>query len=205
MNRRETIEVITVLKVAYPSYYSRFNREELGAVVNLWERMFSNDDYQIVMLALEALIARHSGYPPDIAALRKQIRDMSVASFGEPTDEELWHMLQQAAANGCYNYRQEFEKLPPILRRYLGVPEQLREFAMMDENTFNTVAKGQFLKQIGNIRERQEFEDHTPDAVKQLFAASYKKIPSQERLTGAEVNERRNQILNQLEERTQKQ
>ena len=205
MNRRETIEVITVLKVAYPSYYSRFNREELGAVVNLWERMFSNDDYQIVMLALEALIARHSGYPPDIAALRKKIRDMSVASFGEPTDEELWHMLQQAAANGCYNYRQEFDKLPPILRRYLGVPEQLREFAMMDENTFNTVAKGQFLKQIGNIRERQEFEDHTPDAVKQLFASSYKKIPSQERLTGAEANERRNQILNQLDERTQKQ
>ena len=203
MNRRETIEVITVLKVAYPSYYSKFSREELGAVVNLWERMFSNDDYQIVMLALEALIARHSGYPPDIAALRRQIQEMAMAASGEPTDEDLWNLLAQAAANGYYGYREEFERLPPLLRRYLGTPEHLRELALMDAATLGTVTKGQFLKQIGSIRQRQEFEAQLPDAARRLLAASYKKMSPPALPDTAETDRRRNQILNQLSERSQ--
>ena len=200
MNRQETIKALSVLKAAYPMFYSKQTKGDLEITVNLWETIFANDDYQVVMVALKELISKHSGFPPDIAALRKQMDDMTFAAIGEPTDEELWRMLAKAASNGYYGYQQEWQKLPSILKRYLGAPETLREFAVMEETTLNTVAKGQFLKQIGNIRERERFDIQTPKEIKQLLAASVKRLPSESnQLSSAEINDRRNRLLDQLD------
>ena len=201
MNRQETIKALSVLKAAYPMFYSKQTKGDLEITVNLWETIFANDDYQVVMVALKELISKHSGFPPDIAALRKQIDDMTFASLGEPTNEELWRMLAKAASNGYYGFREEFEKLPPVLKRYLGVADTLREFAVMDETTMNTVSKGQFMKQIDSIRERIKFERETPEEVKQLFAKSYKGLPpARAQLSPQEINDRRNRLWDKFDE-----
>ena len=192
---------MATLKLAYPVFYSRLKPQDIEATVKLWTRMFADDPYEAVTIALEMLISKHSGYPPDIAALRKQIDEMTLVAVGEPTDEELWHLLQKAASNGYYGYQQEYEKLPPILKRYLGIADTLREFAQMEESVFNTVVKGQFLKQIGVLRQRAKDAQGMPDAVKQLFAASYKRLPEERaQLTGEEINNRRNRLLDRIEE-----
>ena len=91
--------------------------------------------------------------------------------------------------------------MPPILKRYLGVPETLAEFGKMEESTFNTVAKGQFLKQIGSIRERERFDLQTPSEVKALLASSVGRLPAEpKRLSSAEINDRRNRLLDRLDE-----
>lgn len=201
MNRQETVKALSILKAAYPMFYSKQTKGDLEITVNLWETIFANDDYQVVMVALKELISKHSGFPPDIAALRKQIDDMTFAAIGAPTDEELWRMLTEAVQMGWNRTREAFDRLPPILKRYLGAPETLAEFGKMEESTFNTVAKGQFLKQIGSIRERERFDLQTPSEVKALLASSVGRLPAEpKRLSSAEINDRRNRLLDRLDE-----
>lgn len=177
MNKIETAEALSLLRIAYPAFYSKITPKEAEAAILLWESIFINDPYEVVLVALKELISKHSGYPPDIAALRHQIDQMKVSAVGEPTDEELWILLKKAASNGYYGYRKEFESLPKILQRYLGVPETLREYAVMEEETFHTVVKGQFLKQIGTIRQRDQFDRETPNEVKQLLKETAQRLP----------------------------
>jgi len=201
MNRQETIKALSVMKAAYPAFYSKQTKNDLEITVNLWETIFANDPYEIVIIAIRELISKHSGFPPDIAALRKQIDDMTLASIGAPTDEQLWRLLSETATEyGQYSAREGFQKLPPILQKYLGVPETLNEISLMDRNTVQTVVKGQFLKQIGSFRERERFENETPEEVKQLFRSTVQSLPRVgQSLSLEQVNERRNRILDQLD------
>lgn len=173
MNETETASVLTTLRVAYPGFYNKITSEEAKVTIKLWADLFANDDYDVVMIALKALITNHSGYPPDIATLRHHIDEMILAASGEPTDEDLWHSLQEAAANGTYHFRSEFDKLPPILKRYVGTPKTLYELAQTEETTFNTVNKSLFLKEIRSIRERIRFENQTPPQVRETLAAAH--------------------------------
>jgi uncharacterized protein YcgL (UPF0745 family) len=203
MTREDTASVLKILKVSYPAFYSKFSKDDMVAVLDLWSEMFADDDIRVVKVALFKLIETHQGYPPDIAALKEKIRELVVASTGEPTDEELWQMLRRAASNGYYGAREEFDRLPRVVQRYLGSPSALRDLAVIDEKTLNTVTKGQFLKQIVSLRERQEFADSLPEGVKEAVARLYRKPEeSPAMLTGNDFNTARNNVLNQLEGKT---
>lgn len=199
MTRKETAQMLDVLKTAYPTFYRTVSPEEGVKTLELYAEMFANDDIRIVKPALFNLIETHKGYPPDIAALKEKIRELVVAATGEPTDEELWQMLRRAASNGYYGAREEFDKLPRVVQRYLGSPSALRDLAVLDEKTLNTVTKGQFLKQIVSLRERQEFADSLPEGVKEAVARLYRKPDEPPALlTGNDFNSARNNILDQL-------
>lgn len=199
MTKAETAQILALLHAAYPAFYSKIGKSEIDGIVNLWAEMFMDDDFGVVKYALKQLIATHTGYPPDIAALKGKIKEIVSAATGKLTHEELWHRLKDAARNGYYGAEQEFAKLPPVLQRYLGSPSTLRQYAQIDEATFNTVNHGQFLKQIAIIEEREEFESSMPDEVKLLISSMTKKIPETHQITEREVNNRRNQILDTLD------
>lgn len=200
MTREETTSVLKILKVSYPAFYSKFSRDDMVAVLDLWTEMFADDDIRVVKVALFKLIETHKGYPPDIAALKEKIRELVVAATGELTDEELWQMLRKAASNGYYGAREEFDRLPRVVQRYLGSPSALRDLAVLDEKTLNTVTKGQFLKQIVSLRERQEFADSLPEGVKEAVARLCRKPDeSPAVLSEGEFNAARNNVLDQLE------
>lgn len=177
MSRDETIQVLALLRASYPAFYSKFGKAELEGIVNLWSEMFAHDDINIVKYALKELIATHSGYPPDIAALKTKMREVCSAATDEPTDEELWFILKKAVSNGNYGSQREFDKLPPVLQRYCGSPATLREFALIDSDTFNTVNHGQFLKQIKIIKEREEHSAKMPQEVRMLIQSVFKPLP----------------------------
>jgi uncharacterized protein YcgL (UPF0745 family) len=200
MTREDTASVLKILKVSYPAFYSKFSKDDMVAVLDLWTEMFADDDVRVVKVALFKLIETHQGYPPDIAALKAKIRELVVASTSEPTDEELWQMLRRAVSNGYYGAREEFDRLPRVVQRYLGSPSALRDLAVIDEKTLNTVTKGQFLKQIVSLRERQEFADSLPEPVKEAVAKLYRKPEGPAMLTGDDYNTARNRVLNQLED-----
>ena len=199
MTREETAVVLRILKVSYPPFYSKFSKDDMVAVLDLWSEMFADEDIRVVKVALYKLIETHKGYPPDIAALKEKIRELVVASTGEPTDEELWQMLRRAVSNGYYGAREEFDRLPRVVQRYLGSSSALRDLAVIDEKTLNTVTKGQFLKQIVSLRERQEFADSLPEGVKEAVAKLYSRPESPAVLSDGDFNAARNNVLDQLE------
>ena len=174
----ETLQILSLLRASYPLFYSKFKKAELESIASLWAEMFEHDDFNITKYALKELIATHTGFPPDIAALKNKIKEIVSAATEEPTNEELWQKLKKAAGNGYYGAQKEFDNLPPVLQRYLGSPNALRELAMVEVDTLNTVVHGQFLKQIGIIKEREEYERNMPAELKMLISSAHKALPN---------------------------
>lgn len=199
MDRTDVIATLKILKVAYPGFYSKMGKTDAEDTVSVWCDMFREEDVNVVKIALYKVIEEHTGFPPTIADIKTQIREMRRAATGEKTDEELWSQLKAAVSNGYYGAKEEFAKLPPELQRYLGTPNTLRELSQVDTDTFNTVTHGQFLKQIGIIRDRVRFGNETPPEIKALLGTVTKQMPANNRLTENEFNESRNRLLDTLE------
>ena len=73
MNRKETQGVLALLRAAYPNFYKGQTKEDLLAVVNLWQIQFADFACEDVIRAVHALIAtRTEGFPPTIGAVKEQ-------------------------------------------------------------------------------------------------------------------------------------
>lgn len=202
MTRVETASMLSLLKAAYPTFYGKMSVSQLNGILDLWSEMFEEDDITVCKLALKKLIAEHSGFPPDIAAVKAKIKELIYAANGTPTDEELWGQLKIAISNGYYGYLEEYKALPPVLQRYVGDPKTLREWSQISESTLNTVIHGQFLKEINNIREREAYHNQLTPEMRSLISGIYKPLDGSMQLTESGENDRRNELLNQLESGT---
>lgn len=173
MTREETKAVFALLKTAYPAFYTRMSTSEMTTAIDLWWEMFAEDDVNIVKFALKQLLAEPRDFPPVIGTVKDKIRQIAKAAAGEPTDEKLWGILKKALGNSLYGAREEFEKLPPLLQTYCGSPSTLMDLARIDTETLDTVYHGQFLKQIVNIKVREETKQTMPEDVARLIRSMY--------------------------------
>ena len=143
MTYDETLAIMSVLKAAYPRYYADMNRRDAEGVVGLWTEMFKDDPVEVVALAVKAHIANDKkGFPPHIGAIKDAI--VKLRTPNEMTELEAWGLVQKALRNGIYGAVEEFEKLPPVIRRLLGAPSQLKEWAMMDADVVASVVASNF-------------------------------------------------------------
>lgn len=197
MTREETLKTLSILKAAYPYFYSKLSKSEANGVVNLWADIFEHDNPLIVGLAVKELIKTHDDYPPNIAHVRNKMNELIRASSNEPTDEELWHCLRKAVSNGYYGYEEEYAKLPVAVQRFLGEPQALRTYSMIEEDTFNTVTHGQFLKQIKVINERERYSASLPQSVKDIINSL--NIPKVGQNGEPDTNALRNDVTRQIE------
>lgn len=157
MNREETKQVLKVLSTAYPRYFADMTKADKIDQINLYMDMFGEYPTQIVIAALHRYI-RHNEYPPSIAGLQKQIDLLT----HKDDKMELWNTLAAACSRGTRMTAEEFETLPESIREWAGDVGQIKELALMDSVTFNSVIRGQFLKTIPQIIERQEAKKKLP-------------------------------------------
>ena len=169
MTREETIKVLAVLKAAYPAFYRGMKADELNGIVNLWASQFEGDDYKTVGAAVQAHIATDTkGYPPHIGAIKAAIR--KITQPDEMSEMEAWGYVSRALRNSSYNSIKEFERLPPVVRRIVGAPSQLREWAAMDSDTVQSVVQSNFMR---SYRARSQSEQEylaLPAEVKETMA-----------------------------------
>lgn len=143
MTREETLGIMSVLKAAYPSYYKDMTRQDAEGIVSLWQTMFADEPLEVVAMAVKAHIANDKkGFPPHIGAIKESI--VKLRQPDEMTEMEAWAAIRKAVCNGIYGAQKEFDALPPILQRLVGAPSQLKEWAMMDEETVASVVASNF-------------------------------------------------------------
>ena len=200
MTRDEVVATLKILKIAYPGFYSKMSARDGIDAINVWCEMFDEDDVNAVKCALYKILEEHADYPPTIADIKIKLKELRQAVSGEKTSEELWQILKNAVSNGYYGSKEEFEKLPDELKKFLGSPYALKELSQIDTSTLNTVTKGQFLKQISSIRDKVKFERETPPEIMSALRRAFGTIPDDTALlTENEINSRRNQLLDKLE------
>lgn len=177
MTKQETGAILYTMRCAYPAFYSKMSAGDLEGIVNLWTTMFAEDDARLVTDAVKDLIVTHRGFPPEIADVKEKIRELIATASCEPTDEELWAILREAIKDGMYGADEQFKALPPVLKRYCGSPSKLRDLALEDSGTIETVVHGQFLKSIPHMREREEFSKRLSPETRKYLASILKKPP----------------------------
>lgn len=167
MDRSEVLKIMSVLRGAYPAFYRNIDRNEAEDTVRLWEDMFKYDEYALVAAAVKGLIESDSkGFPPHIGAVKEKLR--LITGGDEMTELDAWEVVSRALRNSTYGSREEFEKFPPIIKRLVGSPAQLREWGAMDSETVHSVVASNFQRSYKVIAQREREIAKLPPDVKAL-------------------------------------
>lgn len=134
------LDVLEVLTVTYPNYHP-----EAEKVLKVWGSVLKGYDDEQVKKAVEAyIVSDTSGFAPTPGQIVGMVRSIS-----EPegmTETQAWSYVYKALSNSLYGYKEEFEKLPDNVKRVVGNPEQLREWATMDLKDVSSVVSSNFMR-----------------------------------------------------------
>lgn len=166
MTIKETAKLIAVIAEVYPRFMDGRN---IQSTVTIWQKIFSGDGYAEVEAAFFAFVSTdEKGFAPAPGALRALLNKLRQPQ-GETTETEAWAMVQKATRNSIYNADKEFAALPEDVQRSVGSPSVLREWAMMDTETLNSVVASNFMRgyraRAVQVREMQKL----PPAVREVF------------------------------------
>jgi hypothetical protein len=165
VTRQEALAVLAILKTAYPTFYKNYSKEDINAAVDLWTTMFADDPAHIVTEAVKSLMCTLK-YPPTIADVKEKI-----AMITQPlmmTEMEAWSRVRGAIS--YYHANEAFVNLPPMLQKIVGSPNQLREWALMDVETVNSVIQSNFMRSYRAMAAREREYAMLPSSTKQLIA-----------------------------------
>jgi hypothetical protein len=168
MNREETIKIFSVMKANYPNFYKSISRIDAEAQVNLWNEMFLDTEYALVGAAVKSYIATDtSGYPPNVGKINEFIRKLTQPE--EMTEQEAVSLILKATRNGIYGAEEEFNKLPPVLQRLAGSPEQIKAWAIMDADELQTVVASNLMRSYRVVAKNEREMEALPSSVKQFL------------------------------------
>ena len=156
MTKHELLQIITYLREAFPN-----GSEITENTVNVWFDLLGEYDYRLAWECMRQVARNWDGYtmPPPSAIIKR----INSASAGN-TDIELWNEADKLISRGTVLTREEFEKASPIIQRYFGSVNRIRELALMDAaQTANERAR--FLRQAPKIREKVETRRALPAEV----------------------------------------
>lgn len=165
MNREESKQVLMVTQSAFPNW----KIPDKTVAVNLWQTMFADYDYQLVMTALQTYITSdRSGFAPSIGQLLDIIRKLTTEE--DMNGNEAWALVNNALRNSTYNSQAEFDKLPPAVQKAVGSPNMLYQWAT-DENYNESVTSSNFLRAYKVVCDRERERAMLPNSAKTLLAA----------------------------------
>ena len=87
------------------------------------------------------------------------------------TPSEMTEGVASALRNGLYGSKEEFEKLPPDIQRIVGSSNMLREWAMMDTETVQSVVASNFQRDYLVRAKRKAEIEALPSDIKQIVGS----------------------------------
>lgn len=173
MTREETVEIIHIICDCYPN----FKPEDLSRTIDAWQVMLEEYSCEQVAVALKAYVTSDtSGFAPSVGEIVAKIQLVSQPQ--ELDGMAAWGLVSKALRNGTYGAVEEFNKLPPLVRQAVGMPDNLKNWATSDYQTIETVIQSNFLRTYETVVKRANEINRMPDNIKSLIektnADSYK-------------------------------
>ena len=141
MTNEEFKILLKTMKALYPK--EDFLKDEYAA--NLWYEALCDLSYNDLAKAV-MLHVQSSDFLPTIHSLREQVVKLAPKEAESyMTEGEFFALVDRAVRNSLYHAEDEFNRLPPLVQRTIGSHEALAALGMVDEETFQTVTRGQLL------------------------------------------------------------
>lgn len=164
MTREETVKIIRIMCDCYPNY----KPNNLSETVDVWQMMLDEYSYNQVSIALKAYVTSDtSGFAPSVGEIVAKIQLVSHPQ--ELDGMAAWGLVSKALRNGTYGAVEEFNKLPPLVRQAVGMPDNLKNWATSDYQTIETVIQSNFLRTYEVIVKRETEISRMPDNIKLLI------------------------------------
>lgn len=173
--------------------YPNYKPNNISETVDVWQMMLSEYTYEQISVALKAyILSDTSGFAPSIGQLVAKIQTISRPQ--ELSEMEAWALVSKAIRNSGYNSVEEFAKLPPLVQKAVGLPDQLRTWAL-DENYNEQVVSSNFMRCYRTELARHEELSKMPSDVKALIENASKGSYS------AQIEEKREDSIKSFNDR----
>lgn len=163
MTEKEVRQLLAMAQAVYPNY----NPPSREAAVNAWLMCLSEYDNNVVMAAFKAYMTTNtSGFAPAPGQLIEILQTLTQSS--ELNELEAWSIVRKALRNCGYNSEQEFAKLPTVVQKTVGTPQQLKIWACDSEFNENVVSSN-FIKTYRAEVKRATELNKMPENVRKLI------------------------------------
>ena len=103
MNREESIKLLALIKVAYPTAYKDMDNASKQATVNMWQTSFQAVPYPIMEMAFNRF-RMASKFPPTVAEMCEELKhlhwkavedSMRAAAFGRAENRKTYEWIME--------------------------------------------------------------------------------------------------------------
>lgn len=135
MNAAEFSVVLAKIARFYPRFYENQDPKQVNAD---WFPYFRDNSFQTVNRAVDACI-NTLRFPPTVADIKAQIAESYQQD--KPTSIEAFQVISHAVNKSFdrTSATEQFNQLPPILRKLVGDPSALRDWKQVSTEAFQTV------------------------------------------------------------------
>lgn len=169
MTVKEARKLIAVFMVTYPNY--KPIDTELAATV--WADATEEYSYEQVNMALKAYMkSSTSGFAPTPGQLIDKIH--FITRPPDLNETEAWSLVSNAIRRSAYDSAEEYAKLPPLVQKAVGLPSQLRTWAI-DEEYNEQVVSSNFMRAYRAEVAREKEVSKMPAKVRKLIQNAYQK------------------------------
>lgn len=176
--------------------FSNYKPTDVDYAAEVWADMLEEYTYEQASMGLKAYIKSDtSGFAPTPGQIIDKIHSLT-----EPTElneMEAWSLVSKAIRNSGYNSVEEFAKLPSIVQKAVGLPDQLRVWAL-DEHYNEGVVRGHFINCYKPLLEREREIQKIPQEVRNMITKVNLNAPS------GQIEQKRQQMIESANERKQR-
>ncbi len=164
MDRNDTKKILMGMEITYPNF--KIKEENVSFAVDIWWDNLRDYPYEEVCQALKMYIATNtSGFAPSIGQIIDCIHKIRRPEGKDLNEMEAWNLVFNAIRNSAWHSQEEFDKLPPLVRKAVGSHNNLHAMAMDEE--FNMgVEQSHFIKVYRQLLERERMEEKIPERIR---------------------------------------
>lgn len=164
MTREETVKIIRIICGSFPN----FKPSDLSETVDIWNMMLDEYTYNQIAGALKSyILADSTGFAPSIGQLIAKVK--TIEEPAQLNESEAWGLVSKAIRNGYYGAVEEFSKLPPLVQKAVGTPDNLRNWSQTNLESVETVIQSNFLRAYRVEAQRAAEISKMPSDVKTMI------------------------------------
>lgn len=168
MTREETVKIIRIICGSFPN----FKPSDLSETVDIWNMMLEEYTYNQIAGALKSyILADSTGFAPSIGQLIAKVK--TIEEPAQLNESEAWGLVSKAIRNGYYGAVEEFSKLPPLVQKAVGIPDNIRNWSQTNLESVETVIQSNFLRAYRVEAQRAAEISKMPSDVKTMIENTF--------------------------------
>lgn len=175
MTVKEATKLCFVVQKSYPKYFEKYNKDDTQVMIDMWTKVSEGYSYEQMNAGLiQFMRSDDKGFPPTVGQVISQVERLRPQDAMAMTETEAWSIIHAAICDSTYHAQERFDVLPPVLQRAVGSPQNLKEWAMMEDGELKLpVIESNVMRSFKAAAKMEREERLIPDSIKGLIGQMF--------------------------------